>query len=115
MNRFEGCQDISLDKKNYKSNEDFKAALSTLIFTLVENDYEVLVSRDDEQYYVIRYSLNLGDPSMIASDDKAFFYATVDEIEEVAMKRHPRENCDITCDEFVGEPDGPDYKSEEAK
>lgn len=91
MNRFEGCQHISLDKRNYKSDEDFKIALSTLIFTLVENDYEVLVSRDDEGYYVIRHSLNLGDPSMIASDDKAFFYATVDEIEEVATKRYPRE------------------------
>jgi len=113
MNRFEGCQDISLDKRNYKSDEDFKLALSTLILTLVENDYEVLINREDEECYVVRYSLNLGEPDF--ADDKMFFYATTDEMEEIEEKRHPKESCDITYDEFVGEPDGPDYKSKEAK
>lgn len=110
MNRFEGCQDISLDKRNYKSDEDFKLALSTLIFTLVENDYEVLVNKEDEACYTVRYSLNF---EPVEDSDKMFFYATADEMDEIESKRHSKENCDITCDEFVGVPDGPDCKSEE--
>ena len=110
MNRFEGCQDISLDKRNYKSNEDFKLALSTLILTLVENDYEVLINKDDEACYTVRYSLNF---EPIEASDKMFFYATADEMDEIEEKRYPKENQAITWDEFVGEPDGPDYKSEE--
>lgn len=91
MNRFEGCQDVSLCRDNYKSEEDFKLALSTLIMTLAQNDYEVLVVKEDENIFAVRYSFNLGDPTLIASDDKMFFYATVDEIEEIGMKRYPRE------------------------
>lgn len=116
---------IAFDRSKYKSDEEFKLAIATLLLQLTKNEYEVLFRYEDCGIYIVDYCYDSYIPGLGAD---RYMLVTSEEESELLAKREAIEypeylddeeeeddefGCDYDCDHCTRDNcNEPDIKEE---